>query len=88
MNTDDNETKNKERTDITKIFVAIDDALPLENVISDLIELGYSSPETIILDTIKDKILYIDNIENIDGDITVYVALTGPGEKLWESIHA
>ena len=69
--------ENKERNDIAEIFDTTDDAIPLENIIAELMESGYSKPEKAVLGAIRDNILYIDDIENVDGSITVYIALTG-----------
>lgn len=79
--------ENKERNDIADIFDTIDDAIPLVNIIAKLAELGYSEPGKIVVSAIREDILYVDTIEYIEDSITVYMALTVSGEKLWRSVH-
>lgn len=79
------EKNEKNETDtVIDIFSDINEALPLENVISELKELGYSNTGAAILRTLQDGYLYMDDIES---DGTVYIALTEKGETLWELIN-
>jgi len=79
--------EDKERNDIVEIFDAIDDAIPLVNMIAELAELGYSEPGNTVVNAMREDILYVESIEYTEGCITVYMALTVPGEKIWESVH-
>lgn len=67
--------------DIIGIFEYIDDALLLEDIIQELKDLGYVSPGDVILDALRDELLYVDDI---DDDGNIYLALAESGEKLWE----
>lgn len=79
---DGDKAKKKEINDILKTFEDSDYAYPLADVIGSLEDIGYERPGTIIVGAIKDKILYIDDI---DEDQTIYIALTEEGGSLWES---
>lgn len=79
--------EDKERNDIAEIFDAIDDAIPLVNMIAELADLGYSEPGKIVVNAMREDILYVESIEYTEGCITVYMALTASGEKLWGSVH-
>lgn len=63
--------------DIMKIFENPEYAYPLEDIMSELRELGHSNPGTIITCAIQDELLYVDNIED---DGTVYIALVDQDE--------
>ena len=84
---DEENIENKERNDIAEIFEAIDDAIPLVNLIAELEGLGYSEPGKIVVSAMQENILYVDTIEYTEGCVTVYVALTVQGEKLWRNVH-
>ena len=80
--------ENKKGYDIAEIFNAIDDAIPLVDIIAELADLGYSEPGKIVVNAMQENILYVESIDYVDGSIAVYMALTVPGEKLWKSVHA
>ena len=43
-------------------------------MVAELTELGYSDPGKIIVSAIQENILYVDTIEYIENNITVYMA--------------
>lgn len=74
----------KERKDIINIFDDIDDALPLLDIMHVLKELGHDNAAEIIIDAIRDNILYVDDLED---DGKVYIALAELGEEMWDNYH-
>lgn len=74
----------KERRDIINIFDDIDDALSLSDVMRVLKELGHDNAAELIIDAMRDDILYVDDIED-DGKI--YIALAELGEDMWNNYH-
>ena len=63
--------------DIMGLFEDPEYAYPLEDIISELKELGYSNPGSVVLCAMQDDILYVDSIED---NGTVYVALVDHDE--------
>lgn len=76
---DTNVEKNVDVTDdIKKIFEDPEYAYPLEDIITELKELGYANPGSVVLCAIQDEILYLDSIEDSG---TVFIALVDNEEK-------
>lgn len=72
----------KERKALINIFDDIDDALPLSDIMRILKELGHDNAAEIIIDAIRENILYVDDLED-DGKI--YIALADLGEEMWDN---
>ncbi len=72
------EENNGVKDDIMKIFENTDCAYPLEDIISELKNLGHSSPGTLIVCAIQDNLIYVDSIED---DGTVYLAVVDQDEE-------
>jgi hypothetical protein len=82
---EEEDTEKKEKINaILNVFDDSDYAYSLVDIIKSLNGAGYPIPGDVIVESLSDDILYVDDI---DENETIYLALTKKGGSLWESLN-